>query len=165
MNLQKPKTPTTPTEELAIIDLAVRDIVRERERGVYRYNKFRRHMDLKPVESFDDLTDDKKVADELRRIYNDNIEDVDLLVGCLAESPRPKGFGFGETAFSIFIVMASRRLKTDRFLNEYYNPKIYTEWGYQYTKDTGAKEMFARHFPALEPKFKNKKYLFFEWDE
>lgn len=32
----------------------------------------------------------------------------------LAE-PLPPGFGFSDTAFRIFILMASRRLKSDRF--------------------------------------------------
>jgi hypothetical protein len=156
-NLKKPN-------EDAIIDVAVRDIVRERERGVPRYNAFRRNMNLTAVASFDDLTTDKQMVTDLRKIYNNDIEQLDLLIGCLAENPRPENFGFGETAFSIFLLMASRRLKTDRFLNEFYNPKVYTEWGYQYTKDTGMKKMIARHFPALEPKFKDKQFVFQEWD-
>ena len=37
------------------------------------------------------------------------------MVGLLAETP-PEGFGFSDTAFRIFILMASRRLQSDRFL-------------------------------------------------
>ena len=42
-----------------------------------------------------------------------------------AEQP-PKGFGFSDTAFRVFILMASRRLQSDRFLTVDYRPEIYT---------------------------------------
>ena len=39
-------------------DMGTVDIVRARERGVPRYNEFRRQLGLNPIRSFDDLTDD-----------------------------------------------------------------------------------------------------------
>ena len=39
------------------------------------------------------------------------------MVGMYAEPP-PEGFGFSDTAFRIFMLMASRRLKSDRFLSQ-----------------------------------------------
>ena len=53
-------------------------------------------------------------AAELAEVYAD-VEEVDFLVGCLAESPRPKGYLISETAFYVFIMNASRRLQCDRF--------------------------------------------------
>ena len=53
-------------------------------------------------------------AEELSSVYA-NVEDVDFLVGCLAESPRPDGYIISETAFYVFIMNASRRLLCDRF--------------------------------------------------
>ena len=41
---------------------------------------------------------------------------VDLQIGMHAETPPP-GFGFSDTAFRVFILMATRRLKSDRFLD------------------------------------------------
>jgi hypothetical protein len=38
---------------------------------------------------------------------------VDLMVGMYAETP-PEGFGFSATAFRVFILMASRRILSDR---------------------------------------------------
>ena len=90
--------------------------MRDRERGLPRYNDFRRLTNLRPVESFENLTSNREHSDLLKEIYNDDIEKLDLLIGCLAEEPRPDGFGFGETAFNIFVAMASRRLQTDRFV-------------------------------------------------
>ena len=40
------------------IDLATVDILRARERGVPRYNEFRRKFHLKPAQSFEDFSDD-----------------------------------------------------------------------------------------------------------
>ena len=96
------------------IDLATIDILRDRERGIPRYNEFRRLTNLPPVESFEKLTPNIKHSSLLKELYDNDIEKLDLLIGCLAEEPRPDGYGFGETAFNIFVLMASRRLQTDR---------------------------------------------------
>ncbi len=42
---------------------------------------------------------------------------------------KPKGFGFSDTAFRIFILMASRRLESDRFFTRDYRPEVYTQEG------------------------------------
>ena len=39
------------------LDMGTVDILRARERGVPRYNEFRRQLGLKEIRSFDDLTD------------------------------------------------------------------------------------------------------------
>lgn len=87
--------------------------MRDRERGVPRYNQFRRLLNLSTPKTFETLTNDSVTAAELKQAYNGNIEDVDLLIGSLAEA-RPDGFGFGDTPFQLFLCMANRRLKTDR---------------------------------------------------
>ena len=96
-----------------LIDLATIDIIRDRERGVPRYNQFRRLLNLTTPDTFEKLTNDTVTAAELKQAYNGNIEDVDLLIGSLAEA-RPDGFGFGDTPFHLFLCMANRRLRTDR---------------------------------------------------
>lgn len=53
-------------------------------------------------------------VEELKSVYK-SIEDVDYLTGCLAESPRPKGYVISNTAFYVFIMNASRRILCDRF--------------------------------------------------
>ena len=50
------------------------------------------------------------------------------MVGLYAE-PLPKGFGFSDTAFRVFILMASRRLKSDRFFTDDYDAGTYTQAG------------------------------------
>ena len=115
-----------------------------------RYNEFRRLLNLKPASSFETLTDVPQWADEMRRVYDDDIEKVDLTVGMFAE-PLPRGFGFSDTAFRIFIVMASRRLNSDRFFTRDYTPGAYTPIGMQWINETTMSSVLLRHCPELRP--------------
>jgi hypothetical protein len=131
------------------IDLATIDILRDRERGVPRYNEFRRQIRLNPITKFEDLTSDAKTLANLKRIYSNDIEKIDTLVGMMAESTRPDGFAFGETAFQIFILNASRRLMTDRFFTKDYTPAVYTPEGYSWVENTTMVDVIKRHNPTL----------------
>ncbi|HEX6591173.1 MAG TPA: peroxidase family protein, partial [Moraxellaceae bacterium] len=131
------------------IDLATTDIVRDRERGVPRYNEFRRQIGLQPITRFEDLTSDAATLAQLKRLYSNDVEKIDTLVGQLAETVRPEGFGFGETAFQIFIMNASRRLMTDRFFTSDYRPEIYTAEGLAWVENTTMVDVLRRHFPQL----------------
>lgn len=88
--------------------------MRDRERGIPRYNEFRRLINLPPAETFEKLTRNIKHQVLLKELYDDDIEKVDLLIGCLAEDPLPVGWGFGDTPFRIFVTMATRRVEADR---------------------------------------------------
>jgi len=143
------------------IDLAAADILRIRERGVPRYNAFRRMLRLKPAATFEDLTDNPVWAEELRQIYGD-VERVDLMVGLYAE-PKPPGFGFSDTAFRIFILMASRRLRSDRFFTTDFTPAMYTEAGMAWVHANSMRTVLLRHFPALEPTLRSVTNPFAPW--
>jgi hypothetical protein len=143
------------------IDLAATDIMRVRERGVPRYNKFREFLGLKPAESFEQLTNNATWAEELERVYGD-VDRVDLMVGLYAE-PLPKGFGFSDTAFRIFILMASRRLKSDRFFTTDYTPEIYTQTGLDWVSDTTMVDVLLRHYPELGPALRGVENAFAPW--
>jgi hypothetical protein len=114
---------------------------------VPRYNDFRRLFHLKPASSFEELN--PAFADELRRIYGD-IERLDLMIGLYAEQ-LPKGFGFSDTAFRVFILMASRRIKSDRFFTRDYTPEVYSREGLDWVTASSMKTVLLRHFPELEP--------------
>ena len=165
------------------IDVAALDLIRDRERGVPRYNEFRRQYGLRQLTSFDDLIDqhfpvgsDERKQQEtlvgtLREIYGqhvcdaskiitdaqrnadgspindclgmqngstvDNVEDVDTIVGYLAESTRPHGYAISETQFVVFILNASRRLFSDRFLTSSFRPEFYTQLGVDWVNHNG----------------------------
>jgi hypothetical protein len=143
-------------------DLAAIDVLRDRERGVPRYNRFRRLLRKEPVKSFEELSDNPQWVAEIKRVYNNDLEQVDLLVGLMAE-PLPKGFGFSETAFRIFNLMASRRLKSDRFLSKDYRPEVYTKPGFDWVENTTMIDVLLRHFPKLKPAVTGIESAFHPW--
>jgi len=171
------------------IDVAALDIIRDRERGVPRFNEFRRQYGLHQLSGFDDFInkdaspeeqdDQVKLANTLREVYGthrcdakktitdaqrnnddsdindclgheggstvDNIEDLDTVVGWLAESTRPHGFAISETQFVVFILNASRRLYSDRFFTSSFRPEFYTQLGVDWVNNNGPA-------PMCEPK-------------
>jgi hypothetical protein len=146
-----------------LIDLAATDLMRVRERGVPRYNEFRRLFHKEPVRSFEELTGDHQRADEIRRVYDGDLEQVDLMVGLYAE-PLPPGFGFSDTAFRVFILMASRRLKSDRFFTIDYRPDVYTPAGFDWINRNTMSSVLLRHFPSLEPALHGVQNAFAPWN-
>jgi len=160
--LKIPKDP--PDREVdQIIDLAAVDILRDRERGVPRYNEFRRQLHKEPVKDWNELAGgDRQLAEDLETVYDGKLEDVDTMVGMFCE-PLPKGFGFSDTAFRIFILMASRRLKSDRFFTSDYREDIYTKSGLEWIRRTGMKEVILRHYPKLSFAFEGVRNPFAPW--
>ena len=150
---------------VANTDLAAVDILRDRERGIPRYNEFRRQIGLNPITDFSDITPDVAVAAKLREVYNDDIEAIDVMVGSYAEGYRPPGYGFGETSFQIFIAMASRRLMADRFFTEDYRPEIYSPEGLDWVDDNNFRTVLLRHFPEFSDDLADVGNPFFPWDE
>ena len=144
------------------IDVATIDILRDRERGVPRYNQFRRRFRLPPLTRFEDFSDDPAVVADLRRIYG-NPEQVDLMVGLYAEK-RPEGFAISETAFRVFILMASRRLKSDRFFTYDYRPEVYTKEGLRWIEYNTLSSVLRRHYPTLGPALRDVENVFKPWD-
>jgi hypothetical protein len=144
------------------LDLAAVDILRDRERGVPRYNQFRRLLHKDPVKSFDELTDNPAWRKQLREVYNNDLEKVDLMTGLYAE-PLPPGFGFSETAFRIFVLMASRRLKSDRFFTDDFRPEVYTEFGIDYVRRNSMLDVVKRHYPQLGRSLDGVKNGFAPW--
>ena len=176
------------------IDVAALDLIRDRERGVPRYNEFRRQYGLKQLTSFDDFVDTRlfmfssarreqeQLVKTLREVYGqhrcdlskkitnaqlnddrspiddclghpngsliDNIEDVDTMVGWLAEFRRPHGFAISETQFVVFILNASRRLFSDRFFTSSFRPEFYSTLGVEWVTNNGpGPEMMEEGMP------------------
>ena len=165
------------------IDVAALDLIRDRERGVPRFNEFRRQYGLRQLTSFDDFidahveagSDGRKQQEELvktlREVYGqhkcdaslviatsqknadgsaindclghsngsmvDNVEDLDTVVGWLAETTRPHGYAISETQFVVFILNASRRLFSDRFFTSSFRPEFYGTLGVDWVNHNG----------------------------
>jgi hypothetical protein len=151
------------------VDVAAIDILRDRERGVPRYNEFRQWLHLPRFRSVDDLIaasqqlrDNAELAKEFRRIYGTDVESVDLMVGMFAETLPPL-FGFSDTAFRIFILMASRRLKSDRFFTTDFTPEVYSPAGFAWINDNTMRSVLLRHYPDLTPALRGVDNAFAPW--
>ena len=165
------------------IDVAALDLIRDRERGVPRFNEFRRQYGLRQLSSFDDFIDQhlapgsagrkeqETLVNTLREVYGrhkcdasllittsqkspdgspindclghpngsmvDNVEDLDTVVGWLAETTRPHGYAISETQFVVFILNASRRLFSDRFFTSSFRPEFYGYLGVDWVNHNG----------------------------
>jgi hypothetical protein len=173
------------------LDLAMVDIYRDRERAVPRYNAFRRRLLKFPVLSYRHLVgvpllfpslskltprereERQKWVKELQDIYgkrlwlprwiNKKWKPLDLMVGLFAEAP-PTGFGFSDTAFRIFVLMAPRRLKSDRFFTDDFKPEVYTDIGIQWINENGLRSVLQRHYPELTGPLADVQNPFAPWD-
>ncbi|HME10049.1 MAG TPA: peroxidase family protein [Bryobacteraceae bacterium] len=113
----------------------------------------------------------------------DNIEDIDTVVGWMAESVRPHGFAISETQFVVFILNASRRLFSDRFFTSCFRPEFYTRLGIDWVNHNGPgpeileqgmpnghkqpvsplKRVLLRNIPELAPELQNVVNAFDPW--
>jgi hypothetical protein len=144
-------------------DLAATDILRTRELGVPRYNDFRELIHLPRVATFEAMTDNPTWAEELRSVYDGDVDRVDLMSGMFAE-PKPPGFAFSETAFRVFVLMAPRRLKSDRFFTTDFTAEVYTRTGLDWIADNTFATVLQRHFPALTPALRGVPNAFKPWN-
>ncbi|GLT33298.1 hypothetical protein SLA2020_079000 [Shorea laevis] len=146
------------------VDLAALEVYRDRERKVARYNQFRRALLLIPISKWEDLTDDKEAIKTLYEVYGNNVEELDILVGLMAEK-KIKGFAISETAFIIFLLMATRRVEADRFFTKDFNEEIYTKKGLEWVNTTESlKNVLDRHYPEITKKWMNSSSAFSVWD-
>jgi hypothetical protein len=218
--------PGSPTGK---VDVAALDLIRDRERGVPRFNEFRRQYGLRQLTSFDDFvdrrlpagaperTEQERLVGILREVYGqhrcdaakpitaaqvnddgtpindclghpdgslvDNVEDVDTVVGWLAEFTRPHGFAISETQLQVFILNASRRLFSDRFFTSSFRPEFYGHLGVRWVTDNGPdgkvmeqgtpggraaevsplKRVLLRTIPELEPELARVVNVFDPW--
>ena len=120
-----------------------------------RYNEFRRQLHLNAFDTFEEMCESPQHAEELKAIYGD-VDRVDSMIGMYVER-KPKGFGFSDTAFRIFILMASRRLGADRFFTRDYRPEVYTQEGIDWVEDNSMRSLLLRHHPELEPALRGRR--------
>jgi hypothetical protein len=145
-----------------IVDVGAADILRIRESRLPRYNDFRRLFRLPPAASFTDLTDNRRWAEQIREVYDDDLEAVDLMIGLFGE-PRPRGLAFSQTAFRVFLLMAARRLQSDRFFTRDYTAETYTPTGLDWIDRTSMADVLRRHHPELGPALEGVDNAFVPW--
>ncbi|TWT92784.1 peroxidase family protein [Stieleria varia] len=98
------------------MDLVAMNIQRGRDHGLSDYNTTRVAFGLDPVESFDAITSDVMLQDELSRLYGD-VNDIDLWVGLMAEDHLSDS-SVGELTAAIIADQFGRSRDGDRFYFE-----------------------------------------------
>ncbi|KAL3533787.1 hypothetical protein ACH5RR_007308 [Cinchona calisaya] len=140
------------------INLPALEIYRDRERSIARYNAFRRAFLFIPISKWEDLTDDGEAIKTLEEVYGNDVEELDLLVGLMAEK-KIKGFAISETAFILFLLMATR------FFTNNFNEETYTKKGLEWVNTTESlKDAVVRHHPEMINKWMNSSSAFSVWD-
>jgi hypothetical protein len=76
---------------------------------------------------------------------------------------RPAGFAFSDTAFRIFVLMASRRLNSDRFFTKDFRPEVYSPEGLAWVRDNDMRTVLLRHYPQLRPALARSDNAFAPW--
>ncbi|MFH8404011.1 peroxidase family protein [Streptomyces sp. NPDC018019] len=156
-----PKALTRFERDGEIIDLSVVDLARTRRRGVPRYNDFRAGLRKPRVRRFEDISSEPETVARLKEVYRD-VDEVDTMVGLFAENP-PEGFGFSDTAFRVFILMATRRIQSDRFLTVDFRPELYTPLGMDWIARGGMNSVILRHCPELAAMLPRDASAFAPW--
>lgn len=145
------------------IDLAEIDLIRDRERGVPRYNEMRRTAFLSPYKDFSEMTCDKNLIEKLKLAYPEGIDTMDTLIGLHLE-PKIPGMIFGETTYHIFVTNTTKRIERDRFLTQCFTPEYYTEFGLRHVDESSMSSVLLRHYPEMAKHIETDKNAFIPWD-
>ncbi len=101
------------------LDLVALNIMRGRDHGLADFNTVREQLGLGQVSSFMELTGgDAALAEDMAAIYEDDISNVDLWVGLLAE-PHLPGASVGRTLAAGLFKQFSALRDGDRYYFEY----------------------------------------------
>jgi hypothetical protein len=98
-------------------------------------NEFRKYFDLEPHKTFESITSDKYVQDQLKHLY-DHPDKVEIYPGIVVEdakNPMAPGSGLcpGYTVSRAVLSDAVALVRGDRFYTKDYNPSTLSNWGYR----------------------------------
>ncbi|KAL6706922.1 hypothetical protein ACN47E_005065 [Coniothyrium glycines] len=100
--------------------------------NVCTLNEFRRYLNLKPYETFEDWCSDKETARAAELLYG-HMENMELYPGLMAECTKPampgSGVCPGQTTGRGILDDAVALVRGDRFLSYDFNSNTLTQWG------------------------------------
>ncbi|KAI1343109.1 heme peroxidase [Xylariaceae sp. FL0016] len=119
--------------------------------NVCTMNEFRRYLNLKPYESFEEWNEDTSVARAAELLYG-HIENLELYPGLMAECTKPampgSGVCPGQTTGRGILDDAVALVRGDRFLSYDLNSSTLTHWGAALLQD-GAPGAYGGMLPKI----------------
>ena len=144
-----------------LVDLASIDVLRVRERGVPRYNEFRRLLHLKAFDTFEEMADTPEHADgaapDLRRRRAGRHDDRHVR-RAEAEGVRLQRHRLPHLHPDGVAPARERPL-----LHRDYRPEVYTQEGLDWVEANSMRTLLLRHFPELEPALRGVENPFAPW--
>lgn len=166
---------TAPVYDNVYMNILAATFLRDRMRGVYRYNAIRKGFGLSTFTNVDDWIEDCKtfknpyiidyelqIRDVLKRQYNNDMEMIDFMVGCALEKKYP-GCQIPDTMYTIFTCQTQRRLEQDPFFTDKFNKDYYTEFGMRLLDDITMARVLKIVYPELIAEFADDDNVFMVW--
>ena len=120
--------------------------------NVCTLNEFRRYLNLKAYETFEDWNPNKEVARAAELLYG-NIENLELYPGLMAECTKPampgSGVCPGQTTGRGILDDAVALVRGDRFLSYDFNSTTLTHWGAALLHDNAPNGSYGGVLPKL----------------
>ncbi|KAF2629834.1 heme peroxidase [Macroventuria anomochaeta] len=138
--------------------IEVMGIEQARKWNLGSLNEFRKYFHLEPHRTFEDITSDKYVQQQLKHLY-DHPDKVEIYPGIVVEDAKQamapgSGLTPPYTVSRAVLSDAVALVRGDRFYTHDYNPRTLTNWGYSLVNfDTGVDngcvfyKLFLHAFP------------------
>jgi prostaglandin-endoperoxide synthase 2 len=102
------------------------------------YNAYRKRFGLKRCNSFDDLTNDEKLKNVLKKLYKDDIDKVEYVIGLFAQKHGSNDL-YGDLMGKMVAYDAFTQIYTNPLLSSnVYNAQTYTEYGLNLINETNS---------------------------
>ncbi|XP_068929848.1 prostaglandin G/H synthase 1-like isoform X1 [Petaurus breviceps papuanus] len=107
-----------------VLHVAVSTIKESRELRIQSFNEYRKRFDLKPYNSFEELTGEKQISAELEELYGD-IDALEFYPGLIIEKSLPNSI-FGESMVEIGAPFSLKGLLGNPICSpEYWKPSTF----------------------------------------
>ncbi|KAF8161961.1 heme peroxidase [Mycena galopus ATCC 62051] len=134
-------------------------IKRARAMNTCSLNQFREWLGFPPYKTFEEWNANKAIAEEASRLYNGNIDDLELYPGLHAEGHKDDGLTHdSDTKYSPLRISTMRNgllfdaialIRGDRFFTTAFTEGNYTKWGYADVQRDQANKAFGGHIHKL----------------
>ncbi|NQW01238.1 MAG: hypothetical protein HQ483_16150 [Rhodospirillales bacterium] len=106
------------------------------------YNAYRRRFGLKPLNSFEELTDDAELRGKLEKLYGD-IDQLEFVVGLFGQKSAP-GRLYGDLIYAMVAYDAFTQIYTNPLLSQnVFNERTFTKLGLDRIKSTNSVQDLA----------------------